>query len=187
MSINEDFKYDLDNFTINELNKSYNLVLNNSHPNFHLINVLNDKKTIDILQIRKMINYANKSSFNNREKIILIDNVEKLNLNSLNALLKIVEEPSENILFILIFDNNKKILNTLKSRCIKFNLSIPFDESINITNKIINNDLYSIINKDLINHYSTPGELINLLKFSLTSKLDLTNIDLRNFLFTLID
>ena len=38
-----------------------------------------------------MINFCNKSSFNNREKIVLIDSIEKLNKNSVNALLKIVE------------------------------------------------------------------------------------------------
>ena len=68
-----------------------------------------------------MINYANKSAFNNKERIILIDNAENLNLNSSNALLKIIEEPNDNVFFILIFDNNKKILETVKSRCLKFN------------------------------------------------------------------
>ena len=38
---------------------------------------------------------------------MLIDNIETLNINSINALLKILEEPNENINFILI-SNNKK-------------------------------------------------------------------------------
>ena len=98
-SKDEDNKYDLNNLMINSKNRSYNLVLNNSHPNFYLINLLEDKKLIEISQIRKMINYANKSSFNNKERIIIIDNVEKLNTNALNALLKIIEEPNEKIFF----------------------------------------------------------------------------------------
>ena len=40
-----------------------------------------------------MINFCNKSTFNNHEKIVLINNLDKLNKNSVNALLKIVEEP----------------------------------------------------------------------------------------------
>ncbi|SVD99861.1 uncharacterized protein METZ01_LOCUS452715, partial [marine metagenome] len=111
----EQFPYDLSNFKINNSNKSFNLVKNNSHPNFHLIDLLDDKKVIEIAQIRKMINYANKSAFNNKERIILIDNAENLNLNSSNALLKIIEEPNDNVFFILVFDNNKKILETVKS------------------------------------------------------------------------
>ena len=74
-----------------------------------------------------MINYANKSSFNNKERIILIDNVENLNLNSSNALLKIIEEPNDNVFFILIFDNTKKILETVKSRCLKFNFTLEYN------------------------------------------------------------
>ena len=70
-SVNEDFSYNLSNFKINNLNKSYNLVKNNSHPNFHLIDLLNDNKVIEISQVRKMIDYANKSSFNNGSLLAL--------------------------------------------------------------------------------------------------------------------
>ena len=183
----EEFPYNVNKFKINDLNKSYKLILNNSHPNFHLIDVLTDKKIIEISQIRQMINYANKSAFNNRERIVLIDNAENLNLNSLNALLKIVEEPNENIIFIIIFDNNKKILNTLKSRCLKFNLFLTFDQSIETVNTIIKKNVYDLISKDLINHYNTTGDFINLINFSLLSKIDLSEISLKNFLINLID
>ena len=186
-SKNEDFKYDINKYQINQLNRSYKLIINNSHPNFNLINVLEGKKIIEISQIRQMINYTNKSSFNNRERIILIDNVENLNLNSLNALLKIVEEPNENVFFILVFDNSKKLLNTLKSRCLRFNLSMTFNESVSIVNKIIQEDIYNLINPDLINYYCTPGDFINLINFSSVAKFDLTKLDLKKFLVNLID
>lgn len=183
----EKFPYDINKFEINNLNKSYKLILNNSHPNFHLIDVLNDKKIIEISQIRQMINYANKTAFNNNERIVLIDNAENLNLNSLNALLKIIEEPNENIIFIIIFDNNRKILNTLKSRCLKFNLFLTFNQSIDTVNTIVKKNIYDLISKDLINHYNTTGDFINLINFSLLSKVDLSKISLKNFLINLID
>ena len=53
---------------IDDLNRSYNLVKNNSHPNFYLLDLLEDKHNIEIEQTRKMINFCNKSSFNNNEK-----------------------------------------------------------------------------------------------------------------------
>ena len=182
----EKFPYDVNKFEINDLNKSYKLILNNSHPNFHLIDVLSDKKIIEISQIRQMINYANKTAFNNSERIVLIDNAENLNLNSLNALLKIIEEPNESIIFIIIFDNNKKILDTLKSRCLKFNLFLTFDQSIDTVNKIIKKDIYNLISKDLIHHYNTTGDFVNLINFSVISKIDLSEISLKNFLTNLI-
>ena len=147
----EQYPYDLSNFKINDSNKSFNLVKNNSHPNFHLIDLLDDKKVIEIAQIRKMINYANKSAFNNKERIILIDNAENLNLNSSNALLKIIEEPNDNVFFILIFDNNKKILETVKSRCLKFNFALSSNECIYITNQIIQRDINVDLKFFLIN------------------------------------
>ncbi|MDA8858826.1 DNA polymerase III, partial [Candidatus Pelagibacter sp.] len=85
LSENEEHKYNLENFCINEDNKSYKLLQNNSHPNFYLIDILTDKKSIDVGQIREMINYTNKSTFNNMARFILIDNVENLNKNSVNA------------------------------------------------------------------------------------------------------
>ena len=186
-SANEQFSYDVNNFKINNSNKSFNLIKNNSHPNFHLIDLLDEKKVIEISQIREMINYANKSSFNNKEKIIFIDNVENLNLNSSNALLKIVEEPNDNVMFILIFDNSKKILQTVKSRCLKFNFFLSSTECVNITNNIIQKDLHDIVNIDLINHYNTTGDFINLINFSLKSDIDVYGYDLKNFLLNIIE
>ena len=120
LSKNETYPYDAKNLTINELNKSYKLVKNNIHPNFFLVDILKGKKKIDINQIRKMISYTNTTSFNLNKKIVLIDHVEYLNTSSSNSLLKVIEEPNENTLFILIFNSNKKIKNTLRSRSIEF-------------------------------------------------------------------
>ena len=182
-----EFNYDIDKLQINDSNKSFKLVLNQAHPNFHLIDLLDEKKIIEISQIRNMINYANKSAFNNKERIVLIDNAENLNLSSSNALLKIIEEPNENVFFILIFDNNRKIIETIKSRCLKFNLFLTFDECLDTTNKIIGNNIYQIVNKDLINHYSTVGDLVNLVNFSSSSKMSLLELNLKDFLINLID
>ena len=99
LSEDEEFKYDTNNFIINEKNRSFKLIQNNSHPNFYLIDLLNEKKNIEVTQIREMIIYTNKSTFNNMPRFILIDNIENLNKNSVNALLKVIEEPNENIFF----------------------------------------------------------------------------------------
>ena len=65
LSNTENFKYNLNKLTINKENRSFKLLQNNSHPNFYLIDLLNDKKNIDVSQIREMIVFTNKSSFNN--------------------------------------------------------------------------------------------------------------------------
>ena len=184
---NEEFKYDLKNFEINSLNKSHHLISNNSHPNFYLIDLLDDKKNIEISQIRNMYKYVNKSAFNNKERIILINNAESLNLNSANALLKVIEEPNDNVFFILIYDNSKKILETINSRCLKFNFYLSSNSCVETVNNLIDNDVYKLINKELLNYYYTIGDIINLLNLSNSLKLDISKISLKNLLLNIIE
>ena len=185
-SQNEEDKYNINNYQINENNRSFKLINNGSHPNFHLIDLIDDKKNIEISQIRKMINYTNKSSFNNKPRIVLIDNLEYLNVNSSNALLKVLEEPNEKIFFILILDSNKKTLSTIKSRCLNYKINLNFEKNIIITNKLINDDIFDLLNKDLINYYTTPGEYLNLYNFSIKNNIDIKKNNLNNFLNILI-
>ena len=183
----ENFMYDMNLFKIDKENKSFKLIQNNSHPNFYLIDLLDEKKNIDINQIREMIRYTNKSSFNDIPRFILIDNIENLNKNSINALLKIIEEPSKNVFFVLVSNYEKKILPTLKSRCLTFKINFTFEESMAITNQILNKDMFDLINPDLINYYSSPGDVINLINFSEDKSLDLRNFTLISFLKLLIE
>ncbi len=161
----EDNKYDFDNNLISLNNRSYNLILNNSHPNFFLISAENEKSNINISKIRGMINFTNKSSFNNDCKIILIDSIDCLNINSINALLKIIEEPNNNIFFFLIHHSGTKIFETLKSRCIKFNLCLNNDDKLKVINKISDSDFYNKLNNDYKNNYNSPGDIILLYNF----------------------
>ena len=187
LSQSEENKYDIEKFSINSLNRSYKLLKNKSHPNFYLIDLIDEKKNIEISQIRQMINYTNKTSFNEIPRFILIDNIENLNKNSSNALLKIIEEPNENIFFILIHNNNKRILPTLKSRCLTFKINLSFKQTVDICNFLLNENLLNLINNDLINYYSTPGDFINLINFGKEKKIDLKEFTLVSFLYFLID
>ena len=181
LSFDEEYSYDAKNFKINPDNKSFKLVLNKSNPNFISIDVDDDKKSIDINQIRNLILTLNKSSFNSKPRFVLIDNIELLNINSVNALLKIIEEPNENIYFMLI-NNNKKILPTLKSRCLNYKINLTFNQSFDITNKILDQNVLNLINDQMINYYSTPGSILNLLDFANKNNIDLKDIDLKDLI-----
>ena len=185
LSYDEDFSYNDKKFKINPDNKSFKLIINKSNPNFILIDINEDKKNIDINQIRHLILTLNKSSFNNKPRLVLIDNIELLNINSINALLKILEEPNDNINFILI-NNNKKILPTLKSRCLNFKIHLTTSQSFDVTNKILNTNCMDLLNDELINNYSTPGEILNLLDFANKSNVDLKEIKLKEFIKKII-
>tara|TARA_B100001121_G_scaffold165244_1_gene144377 strand:+ start:5 stop:934 length:930 start_codon:yes stop_codon:yes gene_type:complete len=184
LSENEECPYDLESNKINPENKSHKLILNKSNPNFYLIDVADDKKNIDINQIRELIINLNKSSFNEKKRFVLIDNIELLNVNSINALLKILEEPNENINFILI-NNNKRVLPTLKSRCLNFKVHLTKSQSVKIVNKILNDDISNVIKHELFDNYITPGKLFKIIKLSKEYKLDLVNQNLKTTLKTI--
>ena len=186
LSKDEEFTYDRKNFLINEENKSYKLIQNKSNPNFNLIDISEDKKFIDINQIRDLISNMNKSSFNEKIRFVLIDNIEFLNKNSVNALLKVLEEPNQNVHFILIH-NNKKILPTLSSRCLNFKISLTHNESVEIASSICAENVLKKINHELIHHYLTPGIFLNLIKFAEDYKVDLSKITLKELITLIIE
>ena len=185
LSDDEDYKYNIKNFEINSQSSTFKTILNKSNTNLIVVDINFDKKTIDINQIRELIINLNKSSFNNKPRFVLIDNIELLNVNSINALLKILEEPNQNIHFILI-NNNKKILNTLLSRCINYKISLSNKQCLEISDRLLGNQLINLINKDIINYYFTPGNIYNLLKFAEQYKYDLLKLNLKDFLKVLI-
>ena len=108
-----------------------------------------------------------------------------LNLSSINALLKVLEEPSENIFFILI-NNNKKILPTLKSRCLNFKISLSNNDNKKICNFILNDEISNFINDSFLDYYYTPGKIYRLVNFAEENNIDLVNNDLKNFLIKII-
>ena len=185
LSKDDNFKYDKNNFKINKESHTFKTIINETNDNLSVIDVNTDKKSIDINQIRELINNLNKSSFNTKPRFVLIDNIELLNISSINALLKILEEPNQNIYFILI-NNNKKILPTLISRCINYKISLTNSESLTIANYLLDGKLYESLNDDLINYYSTPGNIYNLFKFAEVNHYNLADLNLKEFLKIMI-
>ena len=186
LSKDEVFPYDIDNFKINDKNKSFKLINNGASPNFILINTQADKKNINIEQIRNIIKDLNKSSLNNKPRFVMIDNSEYLNKNSINALLKIIEEPNNNIYFILI-QNQKTLISTLTSRFVKFNINLTNKDSIFLINKLINDDFHNLVNNDFIHYYFSPGNLYKMIKFCDENDIDLKKIRLKEFIDVLIE
>ena len=113
------------NLFVERSDKNSSLIENNSHPDFKVMEIDLDegKKNIDIEQVRKCINFFNHTSSMSQKKICIIDSIDDMNDNSSNAILKILEEPPMNSIFLIISHNLESIMPTIKSRCInlKFN------------------------------------------------------------------
>ena len=186
LSINEEYSYDINNNLISQKNKSFNLVKNNSHPNFYKIKKEDGKKNIDISQIRNLYDFVNRSSFNNKLKIVLIEDIENLSINSSNALLKLIEEPNKNVQYFLIHDISKHVIDTIKSRCINYNLILDNKYKKSIIDHYFGQNIYDNLPNDLKNHFLTPGDVISLINLIISLKLDIENFDIETFLNHLI-
>ena len=169
-----------DNIDINKL------INNNTHPNIYKIIKKNDKKNIDIDQIREMIQFQNRSSFNNKERFVLIENIENLNVSSSNALLKSIEEPNNNLFFLLTKSSGYNIPNTLKSRCLEFKLSLTLEEVELIVNKYFQEEIYTTLSKDYINQYNSPSFLIELILYLKEKEKNISTFGIEEFLIEII-
>lgn len=85
-----------------------------------------DLLTLDdysIASVRQIKIFLSKKAYNHSEKFIYIPEADKLNPESQNALLKILEEPGKNNYILLSSSNPQKLLSTILSRCQKIKLS----------------------------------------------------------------
>lgn len=187
LSENEKNNYDISNYKINENNQSFNLISNNVHPNFFAIKKKPEKKKIEISQVRELKNFVNKSSFNNILRIILIDDIEYLSNDASNSLLKLIEEPNPNTLFILIRDNTKKILDTIKSRCINFNIFLEEKYVEEIVNNYFDKKIYNLIPNSFKKKFLSPLNYINLLTICNENNIIIENLNSESFLKFVLD
>ncbi|MDC3076085.1 AAA family ATPase [Paracoccaceae bacterium] len=77
------------------------------------------QKYISIEDIRELTRKFYLSSTDNSYKVCIVDTTEDLNISASNSLLKILEEPPKNTLFILVSNNQQSIIPTILSRCQK--------------------------------------------------------------------
>ncbi len=70
--------------------------------------------------IREIIERARFAPTKARWKVYVIDECHMLSTAASNALLKTIEEPPSRVVFILATTNPERVLNTIKSRCQKF-------------------------------------------------------------------
>lgn len=81
------------------------------------IDAASNRKVEDTQNILEKILYA---PVYGKYKIYIIDEVHMLSNTAFNSLLKTLEEPPENVIFILATTEVHKVLDTIKSRCQRF-------------------------------------------------------------------
>ena len=163
-------KYNITKKEINTNSKFYSSLLNQTSQEILFLKA-EENKNIKIEDVRNLKQIISNTSLIDQPRFIIIDEVEYLNGNSANALLKILEEPSLNNFFILINNQQSDLLKTISSRCLAENIFMPHNKKKDVIDYLINlNQIKNIIIED---KSLTPGTFI---KFNyICEKYEITN------------
>lgn len=80
---------------------------------------------IRIEQIRDLADFVGMRSHRQGWRVVILEPAEAMNVGAANALLKALEEPGDNFMFILVSDNPRRLLPTIVSRCRRIPLPKP--------------------------------------------------------------
>jgi DNA polymerase-3 subunit delta' len=78
---------------------------------------LTGNTVISIDRVRELKNESKYAPYEGTKKVYILSDADKLTRESANSLLKLLEEPPENLLIIIITTSVKSILETIRSRC----------------------------------------------------------------------
>lgn len=101
------------------------LLESNTHPDFKLVQLVDKSRVIKIDQIRSLNDFANQTALHGELKVCAVYPADKLNKNAANAFLKNLEEPAPGTVFLLLTDRPGAVLPTIRSRCLRIQLSLP--------------------------------------------------------------
>ena len=93
---------------------------NGTHPDIIEINAANETHVEDI---RDLIDRSKLAPMQGHHKVYIVDEVHQLSSAASSALLKTLEEPPENVIFVLATTDPQKLLPTIISRCQRFDFT----------------------------------------------------------------
>ena len=157
--------YDKENFSISENSIFLKQFQNNIFSNIIYINGA-DYKSVMIEDIRNLKKKILQSTISEKDRFIIFDDIELFNQNSLNALLKIIEEPSRKNYFFLINNKGKPLIETIKSRALEVKIILNEKQRLEIINNLVNLHKLDLI-LDPKSSQLSPG---NFVKFNFICK-----------------
>ena len=122
-----------------------------NHPDIHIISSQKDKKNIVVDQIRELLQDAYKKPYENAKKVYIVAYGDEMNEQAQNAFLKLLEEPPEYAVFVLLAENTEGLLLTVRSRCETVKFPPVLAEKIK---EILEKSYPGIKNADFLARYS---------------------------------
>lgn len=164
-SIFDKNNYDNEKLTYNNKSNFLNQFKNNLFPNIIYFKG-SDFKNTKVENIRNFKTKIYQSTILNNERFIVFDDIELFNINSLNALLKTIEEPTNNNHFFLINNKAKPLPETIRSRSIEYKIILNENQRISIIDNLVKNFKLELVLNPLSVKIS-PG---NFVKFNYICK-----------------
>ncbi len=97
------------------------MVENQAHPDLFVIEDTDpddgSTKEIKVDRVRELLGFAKHGSVYDGYKVVIIDSIDSLNRFGSNSILKLLEEPNDNTVFLLICHHLSSALPTIRSRC----------------------------------------------------------------------
>ncbi len=96
-----------------------------NHPDIIAVTPEDNKKSITVDKARQLRTEAFVKPHSADKKVYIIDFAERMSETAQNALLKILEEPPQAVIFIIITTSRTQLLQTIVSRCVCLSLTAP--------------------------------------------------------------
>ena len=90
---------------------------NGTHPDVKAIRPMSKSRLIRVIDIEPIIELASYRPFEGKRRIVIIEDVERMNIAAQNHFLKTLEEPPSDTTFVLVTEHPRRLLPTLRSRC----------------------------------------------------------------------
>lgn len=128
-------------------------IINDSHPD---VKIFPENDNFLVADANKIVEEASIKPIFSNKKIFILKNFDNATIQAQNKLLKTIEEPYDNVIFIFTAVNSEKILQTILSRSQLFRLSkFSMNELEFLSEKPLTDELYTLT-------AGWPGKLNNI-------------------------
>lgn len=96
------------------------------HPDFMVLKREEGAKEIKVKQARDLISRLSLTSAKGGHQVVIIEAIDRLNEESANSLLKLIEEPPAGVVFLCMSDREERVFGTIRSRLVPIRF-LPLD------------------------------------------------------------
>lgn len=100
------------------------------HDWYDVVGVGNKQGAIGVEEANDMVSKMSLKAFNGGYKVMIVWMAEKMSTGCANKLLKLIEEPADKTVIILVTEDEEQLINTIRSRCQTVHLNLLSEDAI---------------------------------------------------------